>query len=61
MCLCQSTRAVNRETGSAFGTGVQARLLSLVVVDSRMRETVFLDDAERERAWKALEEDRAVT
>jgi hypothetical protein len=41
--------------------GLQASLLSSAVIESRMRETVFLDDAERERAWRAFEEDRAAT
>jgi hypothetical protein len=39
--------------------GLQAGLLSPAVLESRMRETVFLDDAERERAWLAFDEDRA--
>lgn len=37
--------------------GLQAKLLSPAVIECRMRETVFLDDAERKRAWDAFEED----
>ncbi len=38
--------------------GVQAGLLSAPIIESRFRQTPFLDDAERERAHKALAEDR---
>jgi hypothetical protein len=34
-----------------------AGLLSAPVIENRFRETEFLDEAERERAWKALVED----
>ena len=34
--------------------GLAARLLSAPVIESRFRQTVFLDDAERERAARAL-------
>lgn len=37
--------------------GLDAGLLSAPVIQSRFRETEFLDEAERERAWKALSED----
>lgn len=39
--------------------GLDAGLLSAPIIDSRFRRTPFLDDAERQRAWKALAEDRA--
>lgn len=38
--------------------GLEAGLLSAPIIESRFRQTPFLDDAERERARKALEEDR---
>lgn len=37
--------------------GLDAGLLSAPIIESRFRETEFLDEAERERAWKALAED----
>ena len=37
--------------------GLDAGLLSAPIIESRFRETDFLDEAERERAWKALAED----
>ena len=37
--------------------GLEARLLSAPVIESRFRQTTFLDDAERERAYQALSED----
>ena len=37
--------------------GLEARLLSAPVIESRFRQTTFLDDAERERAHKAFAED----
>lgn len=37
--------------------GLNAGLLSAPIIESRFRETVFLDEAERERAWNALAED----
>jgi hypothetical protein len=40
--------------------GLDAGLLSAPIIESRFRETGFLDEAERERAWKALAEDAAV-
>jgi hypothetical protein len=39
--------------------GLEAGLLSAAIIESRFRQTHFLDDAERERAYKALSEDRA--
>lgn len=39
--------------------GLEAGLLSAPIIESRFRQTSFLDDAERERAHKALAEDRA--
>jgi hypothetical protein len=39
--------------------GLEARLLSEPVIGSRFRQTSFLDDAERARAYKALAEDAA--
>ncbi len=39
--------------------GLEARLLSAPIIESRFRQTSFLDDAERARAHKALAEDRA--
>jgi hypothetical protein len=41
--------------------GLEAGLLSAPIIESRFRRTRFLDDAERERACKALAEDRAAT
>jgi hypothetical protein len=41
--------------------GLEAGLLSAAVIESRFRQTRFLDDAERERAYRALSEDRAAT
>ena len=37
--------------------GLAAGLLSAPIIESRFRQTRFLDDAERERAYKALAED----
>lgn len=37
--------------------GLGAGLLSAPIIQSRFRETVFFDEAERERAWNALAED----
>lgn len=37
--------------------GLDAGLLSAPIIESRFRETGFLDETERERAWKALAED----
>lgn len=39
--------------------GLKAGLLSAPIIESRFRQTPFLDDAERQRAQKALAEDRA--
>lgn len=39
--------------------GFAARLLSAPIIESRLRETVFLDDAERERTWSAFAEDKS--
>jgi hypothetical protein len=39
--------------------GLEAGLLSAAIIESRFRQTPFLDDAERERAHEALAEDRA--
>ena len=39
--------------------GLEAGLLSAPIIESRFRQTRFLDDAEQERAYKALAEDRA--
>jgi hypothetical protein len=39
--------------------GLGARLLSAPVIESRFRQTAFLDDAERQRASKAFSEDAA--
>jgi hypothetical protein len=39
--------------------GLEAGLLSPAIIESRMRETVFLDDEERRRAMEAFAEDRA--
>jgi hypothetical protein len=39
--------------------GLEAGLLSAPIIESRFRQTPFFDDAERERAYKALAEDRA--
>lgn len=39
--------------------GLEAGLLSAPIIESKFRQTPFLDDAERERAYKALAEDRA--
>jgi hypothetical protein len=41
--------------------GLDARLLSAPVIESRFRQTPFLDAEERERAFRALAEDRAAT
>lgn len=38
--------------------GLQAHLLSPHVIESRFRQTEFLDETERERAYRALAEDR---
>lgn len=38
--------------------GLAAGLLSAPVIESRLRDTVFLDDEERSRAWNAFAEDR---
>jgi hypothetical protein len=38
--------------------GLDAGLLSAAVIEARFRETPFLDDAERARAYAALAEDR---
>lgn len=39
--------------------GLQARILSLPIVEARFRQTVFLDAAESDRAHAALDEDRS--
>lgn len=39
--------------------GLEAGLLSAAVIESRFRDTVFLDDAERRRAKHLLAEDLA--
>ena len=39
--------------------GLQAGLLSAPIIESRFRQTDFFDTAERDRAFKALDEDRA--
>lgn len=39
--------------------GLEAGLLSAPIIESKFRQTRFLDDAERERAHAALAEDRA--
>ena len=39
--------------------GLQAGLLSAPIIESRFRQTAFFDDAEQERAYEALAEDRA--
>lgn len=41
--------------------GLEARLLSAPVIESRFRQTAFLDDVERERAHKALADDAAAS
>jgi hypothetical protein len=41
--------------------GLGAGLVSAPIIESRFRQTPFLDDAERERAYKALAEDRAAS
>lgn len=41
--------------------GLAAHLLSAPVIESRFRQTGFLDDAERERASRALGEDAAAS
>jgi len=41
--------------------GLEARLLSAPVIESRFRQTPFLDTQERERAYRALAEDRVAT
>lgn len=38
--------------------GFAANLLSAPIIETRMRDTDFLDRAERDRAWRAFEEDR---
>lgn len=38
--------------------GLEAGLLSAPIIESRFRETAFLDASERDRAWSALSEDR---
>lgn len=38
--------------------GLEAGLLSAPIIASRFRQTTFLDGAERDRAYKALSEDR---
>ena len=38
--------------------GIKAGLLLPAILESRLRETQFLDEAERARAWNAFEEDR---
>ena len=38
--------------------GLLAGLLSAPIIESRIRQTVFFDDEERDRAYRALEEDR---
>lgn len=37
--------------------GLDASLLSAPIIESRFRETEFFDEAEQDRAWKALSED----
>ena len=39
--------------------GFAARLLSVPIIESRLRDTVFLDDQERQRAQRAFIEDRS--
>jgi hypothetical protein len=39
--------------------GLRAGLLSAAITESRFRQTPFVDDLERERAYQALAEDRA--
>jgi hypothetical protein len=39
--------------------GLQAGLLSAPIIESRFRETVFFDPAERDRARRALDEDQS--
>jgi hypothetical protein len=39
--------------------GLEAGLLSAPIIESKFRQTSFFDDAERDRACKALAEDRA--
>jgi hypothetical protein len=39
--------------------GLEGGILSAPIIESRFRQTPFFDDAERERACKALAEDRA--
>jgi hypothetical protein len=41
--------------------GLEAGLLSVPIIESRFRETNFMDAAERERALGALAEDRRIT
>ena len=41
--------------------GLEAGLLSAPIIESRFRQTPFLDDAERQRAYKALTQDRAAS
>lgn len=38
--------------------GLAAGLLSAPIIESRFRQTTFFDEDERDRAWKALAEDR---
>ena len=40
--------------------GLEAGLLSAPIIESRFRQTSFFDEPERERAYSALAEDRAV-
>ena len=37
--------------------GFAAGILSAPIIESRLRDTIFLDDAERNRAWSAFKED----
>jgi hypothetical protein len=39
-------------------SGLEAGLLSIAIIESRLRETAFLDTAERDRALSAVAEDR---
>lgn len=41
--------------------GLAAGILSAPIIESRFRQTSFLDDAEQRRAYAALAEDRALT
>lgn len=38
--------------------GLAAGLLSVAVIERRLRETSFLDAAERDRAWSAFADDK---